>query len=60
MKLFNPENERIKRTYFGFLKEAKDFSETSVDAAAKAISRFEGYIRFKSCKLFHVDQATAF
>ncbi len=38
---YHPQNERIKRKYLTFLKEAKRQDETSVDAAAKAISRFE-------------------
>ena len=43
MKNHNPANERIKRKYFAFLKEAKRHSEPTVDAAAKALSRFEAY-----------------
>jgi integrase len=34
--------------------------ETSVDAAAKAISRFEAYNRFKDFKAYHFEQAIAF
>ena len=60
MKNHNPENERTKRAYFAFLKEAKGLSEPSVDAAAKAIARFEAYTRWKSFKAFHFEQATAF
>ncbi len=41
MKNYNPINKRIKRTYFAYLKEAKRNGEQSVDAAAKALSRFE-------------------
>jgi integrase len=60
MKTHDPENERIKRAYFAFLKEAKGLSEPSVDAAAKAISRFESYTRWKSFNAFHFEQAVAF
>jgi integrase len=56
----NPENERIKRRYFAYLKEAMRRGEPSVDAAAKALNRFETYNRFKSFKAFHIEQATAF
>jgi integrase len=56
----NPENERIKRKYFVFLKEAKRHSEPTVDAAAKALSRFEEYTRYRDFKRFHYEQATAF
>ena len=60
MKTHNPENERTKRDYFSFLKEAKGLSETSIDAAAKALARFETSTRFKSFKAFHFEQAAAF
>lgn len=36
----NAENERIKRRYFAYLKEAKRYSEPTVDAVAKALARF--------------------
>jgi integrase len=54
------ENERIKRRYFTFLKEAKRHGEPTVDAAAKALNRFEVYTRFKDFKAFHFQQAIAF
>ena len=38
MTKHNPENERIKRKHFAYLKEAKRHSEQTVDAAAKAMS----------------------
>jgi site-specific recombinase XerD len=60
MKKHNPANERIKRRYFAFLKEAKRHSEPTVDAAAKALSRFEAYTRYRDFKAFHFQQAVAF
>ncbi|MEJ2166639.1 MAG: tyrosine-type recombinase/integrase [Desulfobacterales bacterium] len=60
MKKHNPTNERIKRKYFAFLKEAKRHSEPTVDAAAKALSRFEAYTRYRDFKAFHFQQAVAF
>jgi integrase len=60
MKKHNPANERIKRRYFAFLKEAKRHSEPTVDAAAKALSRFEAYTRYRDFKAFHFEQAVAF
>ncbi len=60
MTKHNPENERIKRQYFAYLKEAKRYSEPTVDAAAKALSRFEEYTRHRDFKAFHVEQASAF
>src|SRR5271170_4257393 len=60
MTKHNPKNERIKRKYFAYLKEAKRHSEPTLDAAAKALSRFEEYTRYRDFKRFHYEQATAF
>lgn len=60
MKKHNPANERIKRKYFAFLKEAKRHSEPTIDGAAKALNRFEVYSRFRDFKAFHFEQAIAF
>jgi integrase len=54
------ENERIKRNYFTHLKLASGLSEASIDAAAKAIHRFESSTGFRSFKKFHIEQAIAF
>ena len=35
-------------------------SEQTIDAVAKAISRFEAYTRYKDFKAFHVEQARGF
>ena len=55
-----PANERIKRQYFTFLKEAKRHGEPTVDAAAKALNRFEVYTRYRDFKAFHFAQAVGF
>lgn len=60
MSNYNPENERIKRQYLNYLKEARQYSEASLDAAAKALSRFEEHTRYKSFKAFHTEQASSF
>jgi integrase/recombinase XerD len=60
MKTHNADNERIKRRYFIYLKEAKRQSEASLDAVAKALSRFEGYTKYRDFKAFRIDQAVAF
>ncbi len=60
MRKHSPENERIKRRYFAFLKEAKQRSEPTVDAAAKALHRFEEYTGYRDFKAFHFQQAVAF
>jgi site-specific recombinase XerD len=60
VKGYNPENERVKRRYFAYLKEAKRCGEASLDSVAKALNRFETYTRFRAFRLFHIDQAIAF
>jgi integrase len=60
MQNHHPANERIKRRYFAFLKEAKRHSEPTLDAAAKALSRFDAYTRYRDFRAFHFEQAVAF
>lgn len=60
MTKHNANNERIKRQYFAYLREAKRHSEPTLDAASKALNRFEEYTRFKDFKAFHIEQAMAF
>ncbi|MGQ0677391.1 MAG: tyrosine-type recombinase/integrase [Rhodospirillales bacterium] len=56
----NAANERIKREYFIYLREAKRQSEASVDAVAAALARFEAYTKHRDFKSFHRQQAVAF
>lgn len=60
MQMHNAENERIKRQYFLYLKEAKRYNEASLDGVAKALNRFEVYTKFRSFKNFHIEQAVGF
>jgi integrase/recombinase XerD len=60
MSKYNPENERIKRKYLIFLKEAKRQNEASIDAVAKALSRFDEYNKYRNFKAFHFNQAVGF
>lgn len=60
MTKHSAENERIKRKYFVYLREAKRQSKPTVDAAAKALNRFEVYTKYRDFRLFNIDQATAF
>ena len=60
MTKHNANNERIKRRYFAFLKEAKRHAEPTVDAVAKALDRFEVDTKHRDFKTFHVEQAIAF
>jgi integrase/recombinase XerD len=54
------ENERIKRRYLQYLREAKRSDTATVDKAADAILRFERSTGFKPFKRFHIDQAVKF
>jgi site-specific recombinase XerD len=60
MKTHDAQNERIKRRYLTFLKEAKRFSESSLDGVVRAIHRFESYTKFRNFRQFHIQQAVAF
>lgn len=60
MPKHNAANERIKWDYFEYLREAKRLSAPSIDAAAKAISRFEESTGWKDFRVFHIKQAIAF
>jgi len=60
MRMLNPENERIKRRYFTYLKEAKRYSEATIDRVAKSLSRFEDYTRSRGFRAFRAEQAVAF
>lgn len=56
----NPQNERIKRQYFLYLKEAKRHSEATVDQVAKALARFEADTGYRDFKSFRPEAAVAF
>ena len=60
MPTHSPENERIKRRYFTYLKEANRRGEPTVDAAAKALNRYEVFTKFRDFKAFHRDHAVLF
>ena len=60
MTMHNANNERIKRRYFAYLKEAMRHSEPTVDAVANALARFEADTRYRDFKAFHQEQAIAF
>ena len=41
MTTHNADNERIKRRYFAYLRQAKCHRKSTVDAVAKALAGFE-------------------
>ena len=59
MAKHNAANTRIKREYFQYLKEAMRRDEASIDAVAKALSRFEEANGHKDFGRFHREQAVA-
>jgi integrase/recombinase XerD len=60
MQKYNPNNERIKKEYFRYLKEADRKADSSIDEVRKAILRYESYNNLKDFKTFNRQQATAF
>jgi integrase len=56
----NPANERVKRDYFQYLREALGRDEATIDGVAKALARFEDSTGRKPFRKFHREQAVAF
>ncbi len=56
----NPNNLRMKRKYLVWLKDAKGFSEASIDKAAAAISTYERFLDGKDFRAFHPERARSF
>lgn len=56
----NPKNDRAKRDYLIWLKEAKQRSAKTVEQARHAIDRLEIYTGYKDFVTFNKDQAIAF
>ena len=60
MRRYHPKNERAKKDYFRFLKEADRKSDSTIDSVRKAISRYETYTGLKDFATFNREQAVAF
>jgi site-specific recombinase XerD len=60
MTKHNAANERVKRDYYRYLKEAKGRDEATIDAVAKSLARFEDSTKRKDFRRFHREQAVAF
>lgn len=60
MPKHNPKNERIKKAYLDYLREARRRDDSSLDGVAKALARFEESTRHRDFALFHREQAVAF
>lgn len=60
MRKYNGENERLKRRYEQYLREAKGQDDKSIDKMRAALVRFEASTKYKPFKAFRVDQARKF
>jgi len=60
MPKYCPENERVKRTYTFYLQAASGKQDATVDAALRAIVRFEESTGRKPFSKFTVEQARSF
>jgi integrase len=60
MRKRHPENERIKRKYAIWLKDARHKSDHTVDQALAAIALFEASTSHKDFATFHIEKARAF
>jgi integrase/recombinase XerD len=60
MDKYCPENEQKKRDYAFFLEAVLGKQSATIDAALRAIERFELSINFKWFSKFHVEQARSF
>src|SRR3954468_4699433 len=56
----NPKNDRAKRDYLIYLKEARQRSLATVEQVRHAIDRLEAYTGFKDFGTFNKDQALGF
>lgn len=56
----NPKNDRVKRDYLIWLKEAKQRSPKTTEQARHAIDRLESYTGFKDFGTFNKEQALGF
>jgi integrase/recombinase XerD len=56
----NPKNDRVKREYLVYLKDARQRSAATVDQVRHAIDRLESYTGFKDFGTFNKEQALGF
>lgn len=53
-------NERLKRDYLGYLRDAEGYDEATLDKVAASILTFEEALGFKPFKAFHREWAARF
>jgi len=60
MPKMNEQNERIKRQYFAYMREAKGRDDKTVNKIALALRKYEQSTKWKSFKMFHIEDAVRF
>ena len=60
MAQFHPKNERVKKAYFDYYKDADRKADQTIDGIRKAISRFEYSTGFADFSNFDKSHATSF
>ena len=60
MTKVNPQNERIKRRYFEWLKEGRGFSVSTIDQIARSIGLWETLTGTRDFREFNTDAVKAF
>ena len=60
MPKYCSENERVKRDYAFFLETASGKQDATIDAALRAIDRFETSTSHRPFSKFHIEQARSF
>lgn len=56
----NKDNQRIKRKYLVWLKDARGLSEATIDKAAAAITQYDDWLSGKDFRAFHSERARSF
>ena len=60
MSKYCPKNERVKRDYTFWLETSNGKQNATIDAALRAIERFEASTNWKPFRKFHIEQARSF
>lgn len=60
MRRINEQNERLKREYLSYLREAEGYDEATLDKVSASLLIFDEALGFKPFKSFHRDWASTF
>ena len=56
----NTDNQRIKRKYLLWRRDARGISEASIDKTAAAITLYDDWLSGKDFRAFHAERARSF